>query len=140
MVSSSTARSEWPIPVRWECQFWLGIERVSYTGNPPNPSPVWPIPVTNTAAFSVNGLLQSRIESAQATLPVELPLGVGLYPFKFATNGVPGLGATLPLVAQQIEFSVLSVEGIGDPALANTEWRWTVAFLLGLTSAGWPSQ
>jgi len=140
VVSSSTARAEWPMPVRWEAQLWLGIERVSYTGNPPAPVPVWPIPTNNTVAFSVNGSLQWRIESAQANLPVQLPLGPGVYPFKPAVLGAPGLGATFALIAQQVEFSVLSVEGIGDPLLANSTWQWTVSFLLGLTSAGWPSQ
>jgi hypothetical protein len=128
------------MPVRWEAQLWLGIERVSYTGNPPAPVPVWPIPTNNTVAFSVNGSLQWRIESAQANLPVQLPLGPGVYPFKPAVLGAPGLGATFALIAQQVEFSVLSVEGIGDPLLANSTWQWTVSFLLGLTSAGWPSQ
>jgi hypothetical protein len=128
------------MPVRWEAQLWLGFQRVSYTGNPPAPVPVWPIPTTNDAAFSVIGSLQWRIESAQANQPVQLSQGPGLYPFLPATLGTPGLSSTFPLVAQQVEYSVASISGIGDALLANSTWQWTVSFLLGLTSAGWPSQ
>lgn len=137
VVSSSLARSEWPLPVRWEAQLFLGLERLSYVGNPPAPAPTWP--AVNPAAFSVEGLLQWRIESAQAELAVNLPLGPGVYPLVPALAGVPGLGATFALIAQQVECRMVRVTGIGDPALANTTWRWSVAFLLGLTSAGWPA-
>lgn len=144
VVSSSTARAEWPMPVRWEAQLFLSIERISWASNiiPPQtaPPPVWPIPPNNPAAFSVNGLLQWRVESAQANLPVQLPLGPGLYPFLPAVQGAPGLGATFALVAQQVEFSITSVSGIGDPSLAGSTWQWSASLLLGLTSAGWPSQ
>lgn len=140
VVSSSTARAEWPMPVRWEAQLWLGLERLNYVGNPPAPAPTWPISTQNPFAFSVNGSLQWRIESAQANLPVQLTIGPGLYPFLPATEGVPGLNATFALVAQQVEYSVLSVSGIGAPELADSTWQWTVAFMLGLTSAGWPAQ
>jgi hypothetical protein len=128
------------MPVRWEAQLWLGLERLNYVGNPPAPAPTWPISTQNPFAFSVNGSLQWRIESAQANLPVQLTIGPGLYPFLPATEGVPGLNATFALVAQQVEYSVLSVSGIGAPELADSTWQWTVAFMLGLTSAGWPAQ
>ena len=135
-VSASLVRAEWPMPGRWEAQIFLGLERVSYTGNPPAPFPSWP---GVADALSVNGLLQWRIESAQAELPINLPLGPGPYPLTAALAGVPGLGATLPIMAQQVEARFLTVTGNGDPQLANQTWRWSVNFLLGLTSAGWPA-
>lgn len=134
-VSASLVRSEWPLPVRWEVQIFLGLERVSYVGNPPAPFPRWP---NAPDALSVNGLLQWRIESAQAELEINTPLGPGPYPLVPALAGVTGIGATLPIMAQQVEARFLTVTGIGDPQLANQTWKWSICVLLGLTSAGWP--
>lgn len=135
-VSSSLVRAEWPLPVRWETQIFLDLQRVSYVGNPPAPAADWPAPV---GAFNLRGLLQWRIESAAAQLVIELPYGPGLYPLVAALQGAPGLGPTFAIMAQQVESRFLSVEGIGDPSLANTTWRYSASILLGLTSAGWPA-
>lgn len=135
-VSSSLVRAEWPLPVRWEAQIYLDLQRVSYVGNPPAPPPDWVAPV---GAFNVRGLLQWRIESAAAQQVIELPYGPGLYPLVVAIAGVPGFGSTLAIMAQQVEARFTSVAGIGDPSLANSTWRYSASFLLGLTSAGWPA-
>jgi hypothetical protein len=135
-VSSSLVRAEWPLPVRWEVQVFLDLQRIAYVGNPPAPPPDWSAPI---GAFGVRGLLQWRIESASAQLPIDLVLGPGLYPLTAAIQGVPGLGATFAFMAQQVEARFLTVDGIGDPSLANSTWRYSASFLVGLTSAGWPA-
>lgn len=133
-VALTSARAEWPLPVRWEAQVFLALERVSFTGNPPAPVPNW-----SNGAIAIEGLLQWRVESAQAEQPLQLVFGPGLYPLLAAINGVAGLSSTLPLIAQQVETRITRVGGIGDPSLANSSYRWSVSTLLGLTSAGWPN-
>ena len=135
--SNSLARTEWPLPVRWELQYYLSLTRVSF--NPLAPVPEqWPAPVN---AFSIRGLLQWRIESAAAEQQIELPFGPGLYPFLLAQNAVPGFQGltTFAVVAQQIETQIFEIAGIGDPSLGGSTWQYSCCPMIGLTSAGYPA-
>ena len=133
-VALTSARAEWPLPVRWEVQLFLAVALKDYKGTPPAPPPDWSL-----NALAIEGLLQWRVESAQAEQPLGLVYGPGLYPFLAAINGVPGLSSTFPLIAQQVETRVVRVGGTGHPSLADTSWEWSVSTILGLTSAGWPN-
>lgn len=135
--AQSLARTEWPLPVRWELQYFLSLTRVAF--NPLVPVPEqWPAPV---GALSVRGSLQWRIESAAAEQLIELPFGPGVYPFVLASQGVPGFEGltTFSVVAQQIETQIVEIVGTGDPSLGGSTWQWSCCPMIGLTSAGWPA-
>lgn len=135
--SNSLARTEWPIPVRWELQYYLSLTRVSF--NPATPVPeVWLAP---PGAFRMLGNLTWRIESASAEQSIDLLFGPGMYPFLLASNAVPGFEGltTFSVVAQQIESQLFEIAGRGDPSLGGSTWRYTASAMIGLTSAGYPA-
>lgn len=124
------AQTEWPIPTRWELQIGLTIG--------PNTSAGTSVPWTGgIGAAQFVGAIESAIESATIVEPLNLIFGPGTYPLTAAIAGVPGLGNTFPVIAQQVRVRVAQVILNSDPGLASgftTTWNWTISTLIGLTA------
>lgn len=125
-------RAEWPIPVRWELQIALALTHIS-GGNGEH---IW-----SPGDFRLFLQIRSYVESASATQDVVLEYGPGIYPLIQNIVWSENKPLTYALTAQRIEAEVLSIEdnGIGGQAIHGATYRWAVAFLPALTSAGWPA-
>jgi len=123
-------QTEWPIPTRWELQVGLIISPDTSAGT----SGPW---TGSFAAAQFFGSIECSIESATITEPLQLVFGPGNYPLIAAINGVPGLGNTFPVIAQQVRVRIGQVVLNADPGLAYgllTTWRWTISTLIGITA------
>jgi hypothetical protein len=127
--NANQLRAEWPIPVRWELQFWLSLQclttNIQWGGVP--------------GSFTVIGAIETSVESATVVQEIQLSFGPGVYPLTAAFNGVPGLGSTFPVIGQTVITRINRLQLGNDLLLAGTSWAWKVNTVCGLTASGWPA-
>jgi hypothetical protein len=127
--NANQLRAEWPIPVRWELQFWLSLQCLT-TDIPWN---------GQVGSLVMIGAIETSVESATIVQEVQLSFGPGVYPLTAAFNGVAGLGSTFPVIGQTVITRINRLELGNDQNLAGTTWAWKVNTVAGLTASGWPA-
>ncbi len=127
--NANQLRAEWPIPVRFELQFWLSLQCLTSNN-------VWNGQI---GSFSVSGAIETSVESATIVQPIELVFGPGVYPLTAAVNGVLGLGSTFPVIGQTVITRISRLQVADDGKLKNSSWSWKVNSVCGLTASGWPA-
>lgn len=126
-TSQGLSQTEWPIPTRWEIQIGLGLVCTNGAFSK------WP----GTTGANFEGGIETAIESAGVVQPITLNFGPGVYPFIAAVQGVPGLGSTFPVVAQQVRVRYLKLQLNSDQNLSgpiSSTWAWSINTMIGLTA------